>query len=205
MRKTMREMLDARNDPCKSWEREEVRKIPDTIYYKLLGEFESSYVSNDSAELKNAWIINEHSIQAYGEEKYYDERTKEICHEHFRGVFRTKKTLRRNVSVGLANDLVKDYFESRWVGATDIVKDLVERINYLTRIHALHLEPGERSVLLGILAQHDEISPVLIDTLAKEVLDSEYYKNEDDARSLYGKLHDATYQQLLGTVDSLGY
>nr|OEE26903.1 hypothetical protein OAM_10600 [Vibrio cyclitrophicus ZF14]PMF61421.1 hypothetical protein BCV12_20410 [Vibrio cyclitrophicus] len=76
-------------------------------------------------------------------------------------------------------------------------------MQYLSMKYGLHLEPKERVILQAVL-QGVEVEPVLIDNLAKIFLDSPFYEaGEKEAKSLYLKLKEANYYELLATIESL--
>ena len=185
------------------WVEDEIGEIKRYNYQRLRGEYLYRYVREDDEEFLNEWIINEYSLRKYDEEKFFDEDAELKFKDYFATEFRTYKSLRRNVSISLTKEVRND-FESRFDGPTERVNNLVERMEYLAMRYAIHLEPKEKAVLLGILVTELEITPILIETLAKKVLDSEYYYlGEKEAHTLYKKMKDATYPQLLGTVESL--
>ncbi|EIX9185688.1 TPA: hypothetical protein MI403_24935 [Klebsiella pneumoniae] len=89
-------------------------------------------------------------------------------------------------------------------GVTERLNNMFDRYDHLLRSCALTLEPDEKQVLLNVLSG-SFVEPAFIEYLAQEVIDSDdYIDGNPAASSLYEKFRNATYPQLLATVERIG-
>lgn len=95
--------------------------------------------------------------------------------------------------------------ESRREGTTGRLNQIWDRYEYLQIESGIHLEPGEKQVLMNILSG-SFVEPSFIACLAHEVIDSDdYIAGTDAAKTLYEKTKNASYAELLATVERLGF
>lgn len=95
--------------------------------------------------------------------------------------------------------------ESRSEGTTERLNQIWVRYEYLQMQSGIHLEPEEKQVLLNVLSG-SLVSPSFIEHLAHEIIDSDdYCEGISAAVSLYGKTKNASYAELLATVERLGF
>ncbi|MEZ9635926.1 MULTISPECIES: hypothetical protein [Vibrio] len=184
-----------------TWIEEQLYLIPFMDRAKIAAEFDFRYVSDREDVLKTEWIINEYSKRNGNGENTFDDEIREILATEL-NCWSLPRKVRRNVSLSVTSKIRED-FQWRLEGATDRVTQLVDRMQYLSMKYGLHLEPKERVILQAVL-QGVEVEPVLIDNLAKIFLDSPFYEaGEKEAKSLYLKLKEANYYELLATIESL--
>ena len=95
--------------------------------------------------------------------------------------------------------------EERREGTTERLNQIWDRYEYLQLQAGIHLESAEKQVLLNVLSG-SFIEPSFIEHLAHEIIDSDdYIEGIDTAKTLYEKVKNATYAELLATVERLGY
>ena len=95
--------------------------------------------------------------------------------------------------------------ESRSEGTTERLNQIWDRYEYLQMQSGIHLEPAEKQVLLNVLSG-SYIEPSFIEHLAHEVIDSDdYLAGTDAAKTLYEKAKNASYAELLATIERLGF
>ncbi|MBL4262807.1 hypothetical protein [Vibrio fluvialis] len=120
-----------------------------------------------------------------------------------------KKSLTRNPSFTPCPSL-RVNLETRREGTTERLNQIWHRYEYLLLEEAIHLEPEELSLLKRILmvnvaSQDIELEPSKIHYISTLILNSEQYiGGEEIAVSLYGKLVDATYPELLSLIENIG-
>lgn len=184
----------------KKWIHQQIRNIPLIEEKKLLAEFDYRYVDDRDVNLRTEWIINEYSIREKNEEKFYDDDSKDELYNRLVN-WAQPQDIRRSVSLSVTNKIRED-FQWRLAGATDRVTQLVDRMEYLSMKYSIPLEPQERFILQAILSDI-EVEPVRIENLAKIFTETPFYNNDDAAKSLYLKLKEANYYELLATVESV--
>ena len=100
---------------------------------------------------------------------------------------------------------LRDNLESRKEGTTERLNQIWDRYNYLQQQSGIHLEPAEKQVLVNLLSG-SFIEPSFIEHLAHEVIDSDdYIDGVDAAKSLYNKTENASYAELLATIERMGF
>lgn len=100
---------------------------------------------------------------------------------------------------------LRDNLESRKEGTTSRLNQIWDRYSHLQIQSGIHLEPEEKLVLLNILSGA-YIDPSFIEHLAHEVIDSDdYLADTDAAKTLYKKTKNASYAELLATIERLGF
>ncbi|MCU8824313.1 hypothetical protein [Klebsiella quasipneumoniae] len=99
---------------------------------------------------------------------------------------------------------LREHLNSHHEGVTERLNNMFDRYEHLTRSSAIALEPDEKQVLLNVLSG-SYVDPSFIEYLAQEVVDSDYYmENNPAAKSLYEKCKNASYAELLSTIERLG-
>ena len=100
---------------------------------------------------------------------------------------------------------LRNNLEYRKEGTTERINQIWDRYKYLQMQAGIHLELAEKQVLLNVLTG-SLIEPSFIECLAHEVIDSDdYIDGSDAAKTLYEKTKNASYAELLATVDRLGF
>jgi hypothetical protein len=95
--------------------------------------------------------------------------------------------------------------EARKEGTTERLNQIWDRYEYLQLQAGIHLDPDEKQVLLNVLSG-SFIEPSFIEHLAHEIIDSDdYIDGNSAAKSLYDKVKNASYAELLATVERLGF
>lgn len=95
--------------------------------------------------------------------------------------------------------------ESRSEGTTERLNQIWDRYEHLQMQSGIHLEPEEKQVLLRVLTG-SFIEPSFIEHLAHEIIDSDdYIAGIDAAKKLYEKTKNASYAELLATIERLGF
>jgi hypothetical protein len=88
-------------------------------------------------------------------------------------------------------------------GVTARLNQIWDRYEYIIKTQSIKLSAGESFLLKSILSG-SFIDPVLIDNLYSEITDSdEYLRDDATAKSLANKIKNASYSQLLATIERL--
>ncbi|PAJ71759.1 hypothetical protein CJF42_25020 [Pseudoalteromonas sp. NBT06-2] len=115
-----------------------------------------------------------------------------------------KKEISRNPSFTPSPSFRKNINDNK-LGTTERLNQIWDRYEYLLQSNALHLEPEEKQVLTNILSG-SFIEPSFIEHLAQEVIDSDdYIAGNEAAKSLYEKMKNVSYAEILATVERLGF
>lgn len=112
------------------------------------------------------------------------------------------KQISRNPSFTPSPQLRKD-LNSDSNGVTYRLNQIWDRYEYIIRTQSLALSPDEIQLLKSIL-NGTFITPVLIDNLCSEIMDSEeYLAGNKTAKSLADKFKSASYVQSLATIERI--
>lgn len=184
------------------WIEDKLDEIPSPTKKKLCSEYDYRYVNDFYENFQNEWVINEYSQEVNNENCFFDEKRKNFFLKNFQH-YEEGHVFKRNSSFSFTDE-IKENFKWRVEGSTERICQLVNRMSYLMEKFALKLEPEERKLLLAILYDINLVEPVIIEHLSNKVLNSEYYNDGDKvAESLFNKINDADYHELLATVEML--
>ena len=112
------------------------------------------------------------------------------------------KQISRNPSFTPSPQLRND-LNSNQNGVTARLNQIWDRYEYIIKTQSIKLSSDESFILKSILSG-SFIDPVLIDNLYSEITDSEEYLSGDEtAKSLANKFENASYAQLLATIERL--